>query len=269
MLELPFESLLLLYKHCFMNNKPINTSEHYASYPAPYPIYETNEISFVDVTVTLIKHLKLTFVVFIISALISNVYLFFFKEEKYQITSILEIGYINSNTPIESVASSKAKLVNGLIPKLLRENNTEKRYFVDVNTTKDTSLIQLISYSSTADLDAYKNIHQQLINTIYSQQKEISDNKRNALNTRLDAIKLRTNNNKTIDPSLSAELLDGQVLLNSIIDSKIVVLAQQAIQPSGLPKSTVVFIAFIVSAFIGISCAFILEFSLKVRNALE
>jgi|GEM_PF-4099185 len=228
---------------------------------------DLNEINFVDITVIIIKHIKLVLYAFIIFTLISTA-LLIFKKDKFQIITIFEVGLINLDTPIETSTSIKAKLVNGLIPKLLKDLGIEEEIFIDVQIAKDNSLIQLISAATTNKLSLHKDIHTNLINNIYNHHKNIIEKYKTNLTSQLNNIQNSIINSKNIDTMNPTEFIDAHIKLNSFVESKIVVLGQQGIKPPSLPKSTMLFILIIINIFISLSCAFIFEFILKVNDRI-
>ncbi len=141
-------------------------------YPVQYIPNTQDEISLVDIWLTLRKHRKL-FLMTAIGVTLLGLVQALLTTKSYDLNTSLEIGTeIREDipTPIEAPETTKAKLESALIPmvknKLNRENEKTAKYKVSVTIPKKSSLILLTSKTSKKDEGMYRDFHNKIVDAI-------------------------------------------------------------------------------------------------------
>ncbi len=141
-------------------------------YPVQYIPNTQDEISLVDIWLTLRKHRKL-FLMTAIGVTLLGLIFALLTTKGYDLNTSLEIGTeIREGipTPIESPETTKAKLESSLIPmvknKLNREKEKTAQYKVSVSIPKKSSLILLTSKTSEKDEGMYRDFHNKIVDAI-------------------------------------------------------------------------------------------------------
>jgi uncharacterized protein involved in exopolysaccharide biosynthesis len=230
-------------------------------YPVQYIPNTQDEISLVDIWLTLRKHRKL-FLMTAIGISLLGLILALLTPKGYDLNTSLQISTAlseNSNAPIESPETAKAKLESSLIPMVINKLNSEKeeteKYDVSVSIPKDSSLIVLTSKTSKKDEGMYRDLHNKIVDAISQEHSRFTNVLKKNLqaklilaNISLDEMQHPTTLVALIKPH--EKLLAGaQAELNALSDPEIfdakLKLAEgevqnQTIQPASLEDQAVI-----------------------------
>ena len=148
------------------------------------PQYVTNnmgedEIDLIDIWITLRQYKKVFLWVFITIFLLGLVKAMFFFQEKYTLTSVIQIGSINNGnsiTAIESPESLIGKLNNALIPEitnsLLIENSSLSKFDTNVSSPKNSDIVLLQNTVKESDIDIFSEYQKKLAAFVLSDHKQ-------------------------------------------------------------------------------------------------
>lgn len=202
-------------------------------YPVQYISNTQDEISLVEIWLTLRKHRKL-FLITAIGVTLLGLVLALLTTKGYDLNTSLEIGTEIRDgipTPIESPETTKAKLESALIPMVKNELNSDKeepkRYKVDVAIPKNSALIVLTSKTSKKDESMYRDLHNKIVGAISQDHSKFIKLLKNNLqaelalaNIHLDEMKDPTTLDAVIRPQEKI-LADANADLSALNDPEI------------------------------------------------
>ncbi len=141
-------------------------------YPVQYIPSTQDEISLVDIWLTLRRHRKLFLQVAIGVTLLGLIGVLLMTNS-YDLRTSLEIGTAvrgDIPTPIESPGTVKAKLDNSLIPKVKNQLNANReeprKYGINVIIPKKSSIIVIFSKTTKKNEGLYRELHNNVVNAV-------------------------------------------------------------------------------------------------------
>ena len=181
----------------------------------PQNIHYRDEISLIDIWLTLRKHKKIMLWTF--SAIVlTGVAVALLMPKKYEILTSLEIGTTIQGTqpvPIESPQTVQAKLQNSFIPALQYQLHSAeasaKPYDISIQIPKNSSLIVLKSKARESDEKKYKLFHSSLVAAVVKDHSKL-----------LNVLK----------KNLSADIERAKIELNALEDEATLASKKQAIE---------------------------------------
>jgi len=212
------------------------------------------EISIMDLAIIIVKRKKSVFISLLFLGFLSTLYTLNY-EDRYGLTSIVEIGSNSLGDLVEGTESVKLKLAQGLIPSsldLLEKEGVEdaSKFSINVSSPRDSTIVVLESKITRNKEKQYIDIHRTVINKLVDQHKMVVDNK-NALLA----------NQGLIDNG--GQLISSQSFILS--PSKIQVNAQKSKRPVGLTTFHVAIAGVLISVFLSLLTPLVLEFFAQVK----
>lgn len=165
----------------------------------PYPAYQEDEISLVDLAVPLIKRKTLILVVAGGCVLAGTLYALARPSHVEFITAI-EVGRIARGDnpqllPIGPIKTVQDKLDKGYIPAVQDEmkqaNPEDAMVSVKTEISKDSELVILKSIGREEDRPAYRRLHQAVVDRIVSDHRRITDVEKGRLNEALTTERIK------------------------------------------------------------------------------
>lgn len=232
------------------------------------------EISFIDLAITLVNHSKLIIISFILFLGPASIWILS-NDDAYKVISIFEIGTHGGSKLmlIENPKSIIQKLEEKLIPEaLLLHQESESIYNlgVEVSNSAGTSLIILTSTTPDIAYDTNKEFHNALLSSILDQHKTKLDKLKTSLEERTKFVKANLGQNHKVELSdrLYETYLRILVEKANIEPSKIISLAQKREKPDR-PKAMMLALAFVTALMFSTFLGFVAEFLSKVKYSLN
>lgn len=203
----------------FEHIQPVYTQ--YVSAP-----YREDEINLVDVWIALTKYKKTFFAIAIPVFIIGVLWIFFVFNERYTLTSALQVGSFSLNSQIkqiESTESLKSKLVNILIPDVtyrwLKENPDSEKFSTIINTSKSSNVVLIQHKIKNSQVDQFTQIQHTITETVIeNHNKKIKLYQADLLaKLKLEQVKL----NELMNEQTLNLLLEKEKLIIQIEESKL------------------------------------------------
>ncbi len=238
-----------------------------------------SEISLIDLVLVLVKRSKLISLIVIIFIIfgITNT---FFVTKQYTYSTTLEIGnqMINGSfKPFESPQTLLAKLEHSFIPQVLNDQykttpNNDKRYEINANIPKGSSIIVLETSGSAEQHDLMTGLLTKVIKKVKEDHSRIHDSVKQLLSTnltkaaaRLSLLKKDTNNVTEI--TNQQNLIDSySSRLASLHNTHEISAPMQSLSQKSIGKKLIFIITVLAGFLIAIFTAFFAEFISKVRE---
>ena len=171
--------------------------------PPQYVINNTNEdeIDLIDIWITLSRYKKVFLSVFLTLLLLGLVKAIFFYQEKYTLTSVIQIGSINNGgviTAIESPESLIGKLSNALIPEitnnLLIEHPKLPKFDTNVSSPKSSDIVLIQNTIKASDIDIFSEYQKNLAALVLSDHNQKITYAQSDLIAEMSAAQAKLNN---------------------------------------------------------------------------
>ena len=139
-------------------------------YPQYIPAqYMEDEINLIDIWITLRQYKKPFFQTFVLLLIMGLLVAIFVFNEKYTLTSAIQIGSIERNgnlVQLESAESLKSKLTDVLVPRVtaewLSENPDSKKFKTSVSSPKGSDVVLIQNKVKTSDITAFQQFQNRL-----------------------------------------------------------------------------------------------------------
>lgn len=200
----------------FEHLQPIYTQ--YLSAP-----YQEDEINLVDVWISISKYKKTFFTSTLTALVIGTLFAFFVFNEKYTLTSAVQIGSFNFNGQIKQIElteSLESKLVNILIPNVtnqwLKENPDSEKFKTSVSIAKSSDVVLVQHKIKNSQIEQFTQIQKMITTSVIENHNEkIKLHQADLLaELKLEQLKLD-------------ELLDNQTLELLLGKEKLIILTEQ------------------------------------------
>lgn len=192
-----------------------------------------DEISLVDVWLSLAKYKKIFLVVFSLVFLLGLMFSIFIFQEKFSLVTAIQVGTIeneNKRVPIESPESILSKINNSVVPSFtqqwMQQNNREKFFKTDATNPKSSEIILISNKSKESDIDLFTGFQNGLAAIIIEDHRRLINSLQAGLIANLEMAQLRLDELKnplTLDIKLKASeiKLEGEKnSLNKLTDEK-------------------------------------------------
>lgn len=179
--------------------------------------YVEDEINLVDLWIALLRYKKTFLIVFSVLAAIGLALAFIIHEEKYTLTSAIQIGSIgngSSSVQIESTQSLNSKLSNIIIPaatnEWLQNNSQMEKFETSVSNAKGSDIVLIQNKIAKSQIDALSEFHQLLAAAVVSDHQKLIALSQSDLKAELESAKAELKNLE--DPQSLQSVIDKQML---------------------------------------------------------
>lgn len=254
---------------------PANQSSLPASpHLVAYGDYQNDEISLVDLWLTVARHKKLVLSIFSI-VLLGGVIAALFLPKSYTYSTAIEISKYwggNGYSQLEPPESVKSKLENVYIPQVTLGENSEKPLEVKVENPKNSPLIVLKSKAPEVDAERVQSVHEGIVQAIakehaeqLSRLREIYQSQLQAAQTEVQALEsTAAEGSLTLLLDKKRQIDDLTARLEGMMPTHAPQVATRSTQASSPGKVLILALSGFLGLLAGLFATFIAEFRDKV-----
>lgn len=240
--------------------------------------YRDDEVSLVDLWLTIARRKKLVLGVLFSTILVGVVAAFVIPKSFTYSTTINVSQYWNGGgfVQVESPESVKAKLEDLYIPQASLKGDPENPIKVQVEIPKNSALIVLKSKTAEASADRVTNLHASIVQSIATEHEQLLANIRVIYEHQLKAAQTEVNALESTAKEGSLTLLldkkrqidDLKAKLAGMSPTETRQLAMRSAEATTPGKALVIALSGFLGLFAGFFAAFIAEFRDKVRERI-
>ena len=249
----------------------------------------SDEISLVDLAVTLIRRRNLFYAVFLLFTLGGLAYAFLAPEKsEYNYVSLLQVAQKATvaslqndeafTATLQSPAITVATLEESWLPQVKEryyaENEKNMPFGVVFENPEDTALIRLSTVTSVQQKVEVQGVHTALIQQLIRYQDNLVKREQASINRRIESLQtLKTSLMEQADTgSALSTAIERQLELESALQSlsgvEVIVNARQDTTKTAPKRSLIVILATLLGGMLGVFMVFMAEFGANVKMQL-